>query len=98
MGALHEGHLSLIHTAIAQCDQVVISIFVNPTQFDNDADLQKYPRTLEDDIKLLENKFDNIIIFSLENQEIYGDYGNLTLFEYVYIENYMSRYSNVRTL
>jgi len=89
MGALHEGHLSLIHTAIAQCDQVVISIFVNPTQFDNDADLQKYPRTLEDDIKLLENKFDNLIIFAPENHEIYGDQAKSAHFEFGKIANKM---------
>lgn len=89
MGALHEGHLSLIHTAIAQCDQVVISIFVNPTQFDNDADLQKYPRTLEDDIKLLENKFDNLIIFAPENHEIYGNQAKSAHFEFGKIANKM---------
>ncbi|GAB2761190.1 pantoate--beta-alanine ligase [Salinimicrobium soli] len=75
MGALHEGHLSLIEEALSSCDTVVVSIFVNPTQFDNPNDLEKYPRTFEDDvmrISQLENDRD-IIIFSPPASEIYGN-------------------------
>lgn len=54
MGALHEGHASLVRRCRAENDQVVVSVFVNPTQFNDPADLKNYPRTLEADLALLE--------------------------------------------
>jgi len=53
MGALHEGHLSLVHRSRAENDRTLVSIFVNPTQFDDPSDLARYPRVLEEDLALL---------------------------------------------
>jgi pantoate--beta-alanine ligase len=71
MGALHEGHLSLIKEAQKKNDSVVVSIFVNPTQFDNEADLIKYPKTIENDTKLLESVSCDIL-FNPSVEEIYS--------------------------
>lgn len=54
MGALHLGHISLINRALSKCDVVICSLFVNPTQFNDPKDLEKYPRTEKEDIELLE--------------------------------------------
>lgn len=73
MGALHEGHLFLVRQAISACDVVVVSIFVNPTQFNNAADLEKYPRTLPNDVELLRQFGNNIFVFAPNAQNIYGE-------------------------
>ncbi len=71
MGALHEGHAALVKQAVEENDYVVVSIFVNPTQFDNKKDLEKYPKTLEADMALLDNISKNIFIFAPSVSEIY---------------------------
>jgi len=71
MGALHQGHISLVNQALAQNDHVVVSIFVNPTQFDNQEDLKKYPRTLEADTKLLKSASNKILVFAPAAKDIF---------------------------
>jgi pantoate--beta-alanine ligase len=70
MGALHEGHLSLVRAAKAQCDAVAVSIFVNPTQFAPTEDLSKYPRQFDRDCQLLEEEGIEIL-FAPSVDEIY---------------------------
>lgn len=72
MGALHQGHISLVKKALSQNDTVVVTIFVNPTQFNNKEDLAKYPDTLEADKTLLGETSETLIIFAPRAKEIYG--------------------------
>ena len=77
MGALHSGHLSLIKKSLQNNKTSVVSIFINPTQFNNPADLAAYPKNMNQDCKLLESLSNDIIVFAPEIQEIYKD-GMLT--------------------
>lgn len=70
MGALHQGHVSLVRAAKAQCNVVAVSIFVNPTQFGPHEDLSKYPRQFDRDCRLLENEGVDIL-FAPAVQEMY---------------------------
>ena len=72
MGALHQGHLSLVKRALVENQVTVVSIFINPTQFDNSLDLEKYPKNLEKDVLLLEEVSTSIIVFTPSPSEIYN--------------------------
>jgi pantoate--beta-alanine ligase len=72
MGALHAGHTSLVIKAAAENDVVVVSIFVNPTQFNDPADLEKYPRTLDRDLELLQS-LNVAIVFAPSVKEMYPE-------------------------
>ncbi len=82
MGALHEGHLSLVAEARQMCDVVIVSIFVNPTQFNDKKDLAKYPRDLTADASYLA-EYQVDYIFAPDEKEIYGE----NFSTYVYVEN-----------
>ncbi len=73
MGALHQGHASLIKKAVSENEHVVVTIFVNPTQFDNPEDLKKYPSTLSKDLELVNNIAPKITVFAPSIQEIYDN-------------------------
>ncbi|HAS35271.1 MAG TPA: hypothetical protein DCS15_02195, partial [Flavobacteriales bacterium] len=86
MGALHEGHISLLRKAQEQCQKVIVSIFVNPTQFNDAKDLSNYPRTLERDSRLLEaNGLDLLFVPSAKEMYPNGlqketyEFGSLTV-------------------
>ena len=87
MGALHHGHLSLVSAATDLCPVVVVSIYVNPTQFNDRNDLRNYPRTIDADLQLLKKVFrKRDIVFTPDDKEIYPEedkrkfhFGNLDL-------------------
>ncbi|TXD82513.1 pantoate--beta-alanine ligase [Subsaximicrobium wynnwilliamsii] len=90
MGALHEGHVSLISKGLADNDLVVVSIFVNPTQFDKEEDLIKYPRTLASDIALLKTvSEETILVFAPSVADIYGTTVASQHFDYDGLEHEM---------
>jgi len=72
MGALHNGHISLLDKSLSENSNTIISIFVNPTQFNNPEDLEKYPRNLRADLEKIEKFNSNIIVYAPNIEDIYG--------------------------
>ncbi|MFK7782507.1 pantoate--beta-alanine ligase [Psychroserpens sp.] len=90
MGALHQGHASLIIKGLNDNDVVAVSVFVNPTQFDNQEDLVKYPRTLDKDVELLkEISKDRIIVYAPSVEDVYGENVSSNSFSYDGLEHEM---------
>ncbi|RZS99384.1 pantoate--beta-alanine ligase [Aquimarina brevivitae] len=82
MGALHSGHLALVKQAAKDNEIVVVSIFVNPTQFNNKADLAHYPRTLKEDMDLLTNILETVMVFAPAPEEVYGEEAKATSYDF----------------
>lgn len=89
MGALHQGHMSLIKKALTENQNVVVSIFVNPTQFNNTEDLEKYPKTLVDDVDLISSISKNIIVFAPSIAEIYQDRVKSKIYDFAGLDKVM---------
>ena len=90
MGALHTGHLSLVNTALAENTLVVVSIFVNPTQFDNPNDLNTYPQTLTEDVQLLETlSKSTILVYAPTIEDVYGSKIKVEHFDFGGLESQM---------
>jgi len=86
MGSLHEGHLSLIKAAFKSCNEVWVTIFINPTQFNDPKDFESYPKDFENDIKKINSISCNINVFIPESvNEIYQDNTNVDEFELGFI-------------
>ncbi|WP_167342845.1 pantoate--beta-alanine ligase [Nonlabens sp. SY33080] len=91
MGALHKGHLSLMQQAVNENDVLVVSIFVNPTQFNNQDDLEKYPRAIEKDYALIKKEFNDatILVYTPSVQDVYGENVHSNSYQYNGLEKVM---------
>jgi pantoate--beta-alanine ligase len=89
MGALHEGHLALVQKSLLENEFTVVSVFVNPTQFNNPEDLEKYPRTLDLDAEKLKNLNTNIVLYAPTVNDIYEGNTVAKEFDFDGLENQM---------
>ncbi|HPI67912.1 MAG TPA: pantoate--beta-alanine ligase [Bacteroidales bacterium] len=89
MGALHEGHLSLVMNAIKECETVIVSIYVNPEQFNDKEDLKNYPRNTEKDLGMLQGVLrENDLVFMPPDKEIYPE-KDTRIFNFGNLDNVM---------
>jgi pantoate--beta-alanine ligase len=89
MGALHKGHLSLLKKSLTENNITVMSIFVNPTQFNNTEDLDKYPRTLKRDVRIMQDLSNSIIVYAPDVEDIYEGNTSSEHFDYNGLEKQM---------
>jgi len=89
MGALHQGHLTLLEESLKNNSTTVISVFVNPTQFNNQEDLEKYPRTLDEDILKIKKISETIIVYAPSVDDIYQGNTTSIAFDFDGLENQM---------
>ena len=89
MGALHDGHLALVEQAVKENDYVIVSIFVNPTQFDDQNDLNAYPKTLSNDLQKLAVLGDKIYVYTPEVKDLYPHKTKAESFDFGTLENTM---------
>jgi pantoate--beta-alanine ligase len=89
MGALHEGHMSLIKRSIKENDYTIVSIFINPTQFNDKKDLISYPKNLTKDCNYLDSVSKDIIVFAPEISEIYDENLSIKEFNFQGLDKFM---------
>ena len=91
MGALHQGHIALMKKALKDNDFLVVSIFVNPTQFNNPEDLKKYPRLLEADLNLMESHLDSskFVTYAPPVEDVYGEIAQSKSYDFDGLESVM---------
>ncbi len=89
MGALHKGHLSLIHQSTMENELTIVSLFINPTQFNNQDDLNHYPRMLDQDLLQLTRYGKNLLIFTPTTKEIYGLEITAKKFDFMGLDQHM---------
>ncbi len=89
MGALHFGHLTLVDRAVKENDCVIVSIFVNPTQFDDPSDLNNYPKTLDQDIQKLTPYGDQILVYAPDIKDVYPEEASSNKYSFGLLETTM---------
>ena len=89
MGALHKGHLSLLKKSSSNNKVSVVSIFINPTQFNSSSDLSTYPNNLKEDCSLLKNISEEILVFAPDSKEIYGNKMYVKSYDFKGLDKFM---------